>query len=505
MEEISINVLMDAKTEWTKQLTNILTIPIYEGFKSLYDDAIKETDPRYQEFSELQLFQEYLKKIPKWNQTIIDSETERIIQRTKVNYLDDVITTVFLCNVQVLSVVRLKNPDNEIDIKVPKVKNFIHRCYMECGREIYQNAYLFDTDDLPTYEIQKNNREILNIIKEGIIEAVRKLLPVKDIIKNYIGKINEETEDITIEKGIFREGSFNHIVKQNLKKGLHQIESEDEDEPSLHEEQPEALEEQINSRTLSDNIVNEIEENGSQNSSKSSINDDIISVNSQNQEQEKNIIEQEYSYQSLQNPKELQEKFSEYQENFSEEQERQVERPREYQERQAERQVERPREYQERQVERQVERPREYQERQAERQVERQVERPREYQEEREPVRYLPMREESTNEEVVEIMKNNHLGDKELENAYTKIVTMPNLEGKKKKRLRGDRKLLRSKDKHKLIVEKSYSPIQRTEVFKNVQNNLESEDENDAVFFADAPDRLESDFEEDDYSVPHQY
>jgi len=39
MEEISINVLMDAKTEWTKQLTNILTIPIYEGFKSLYDDA----------------------------------------------------------------------------------------------------------------------------------------------------------------------------------------------------------------------------------------------------------------------------------------------------------------------------------------------------------------------------------------------------------------------------------------------------------------------------------
>jgi len=93
MEEVSINVLVDAKTEYTKQLTNILTPLLLEGFNSLYDEAVqfKETtkNPDYDNYSELQIFQDYLRKIPKWNQDIIDTETNRIISKSKCEWLED--------------------------------------------------------------------------------------------------------------------------------------------------------------------------------------------------------------------------------------------------------------------------------------------------------------------------------------------------------------------------------------------------------------------------------
>ena len=42
MEDISINVLVDAKQEYTRQLTNILTPQIYDGLKSVYNRSKKD-------------------------------------------------------------------------------------------------------------------------------------------------------------------------------------------------------------------------------------------------------------------------------------------------------------------------------------------------------------------------------------------------------------------------------------------------------------------------------
>lgn len=174
MEEPSINVLVDAKTEYTKQLTNTLANLIKEGFDSLYEDACKfkedTNDPRYDDYSELQIFQDYLRKIPKWNQSIIDDETKRIINKSQCEWLEDLLAAVFISNAKVLSVIRLKNPSQQMKLKIPKLRNFIHKCYVECSREIYQNVYLFDNEEISTIEKQKNVRDIMNIVKEGIME-----------------------------------------------------------------------------------------------------------------------------------------------------------------------------------------------------------------------------------------------------------------------------------------------------------------------------------------------
>ena len=224
MEELSVNVLVDAKTEYTKQLTNLISPLILEGFLSIYDESLEiqasDLDPKYQEYSNLQIFQDLLKKIPKWNQDIIDTETDRIIKKTKCDWLDDLVGAVFISNAKVLSVIKTQNRKTEMKLKVPKIENFIHKCYVEAAREFYQSAYLFDDEDITSIEKQKNMRYAINIIKESVIEAVRRLLPVHEIIKTCLGKIftNDDDDDISVYSANDMDKSLKEFAKKNFEK-----------------------------------------------------------------------------------------------------------------------------------------------------------------------------------------------------------------------------------------------------------------------------------------------
>ena len=239
-EELSANALVDAKNEYTKLLTSYLTPCITEGFISLYDDAKNEkeekrNDSRYDDYSEIQIFQDFIKKIPKWNQDIIDKESDRIIQRSKCDWLERLLYGVFVSNAKVLSIVRIQpKKDDKMRLKIPKLRNFIHKCYVECGRELYKVAYLFDDEDITSIEKQKNIRDINSIVREGVIEAVRKLLPIQDILKDCIGNIGgENTMNSTLQSettgGGESEELFRKFASSNkMKKGIEEIHSETE-------------------------------------------------------------------------------------------------------------------------------------------------------------------------------------------------------------------------------------------------------------------------------------
>ena len=239
-EELSANALVDAKNEYTKLLTSYLTPCITEGFISLYEDAKNEkeekrNDSRYDDYSEIQIFQDFIKKIPKWNQDIIDKESDRIIQRSKCDWLERLLYGVFVSNAKVLSIVRIQpKKDDKMRLKIPKLRNFIHKCYVECGRELYKVAYLFDDEDITSIEKQKNIRDINSIVREGVIEAVRKLLPIQDILKDCIGNIGgENTMNSTLQSettgGGDSEELFRKFASSNkMKKGIEEIHSETE-------------------------------------------------------------------------------------------------------------------------------------------------------------------------------------------------------------------------------------------------------------------------------------
>ncbi len=236
-EELSANALVDAKNEYTKLLTSYLTPCITEGFISLYEDAKNEkeekrNDSRYDDYSEIQIFQDFIKKIPKWNQDIIDKESDRIIQRSKCDWLERLLYGVFVSNAKVLSIVRIQpKKDDKMKLKIPKLRNFIHKSYIECGRELYKVAYLFDDEDITTIEKQKNVRDINSIVRDGIVEAVRKLLPIQDILKDCIGNIGGENTTIqseTTDNGN-SEDMFRKFTNSNkLKNGIDEIHSDNE-------------------------------------------------------------------------------------------------------------------------------------------------------------------------------------------------------------------------------------------------------------------------------------
>ena len=73
MEEGSIAVLVDAKEEYTKQLISILKSYIYQGIKSIYQDAKDICHQDNTPDNVLMVFQDLLSRIPKWSQDIMNN------------------------------------------------------------------------------------------------------------------------------------------------------------------------------------------------------------------------------------------------------------------------------------------------------------------------------------------------------------------------------------------------------------------------------------------------
>ena len=155
MEDYNSNLLNDSKNEWTIRLTNILSVHIIEGFRSIFNEAIEICEKNDEVEKYLMTFQNFLSRIPKWNQTIIDNEAQRIKTNSKCNYLEDLITCVHVIQLKILSCVRTGSSNKKIDIDIPDFNTFLHNVYINIARKLYSNIYLFQVDISPL-EQQKN-------------------------------------------------------------------------------------------------------------------------------------------------------------------------------------------------------------------------------------------------------------------------------------------------------------------------------------------------------------
>jgi hypothetical protein len=209
-----LNFLVETKNEYTTHLINILTPLVFEGILSIYKEAQEIAGPD----NVLKIFQTFLKRIPKWNQVIIEKETNRIINSSQsYGWLGDLIKATLKANLIVL----MYNPTVKSQTKLDNsfyqniiVNDFIHKVYIECAREIWNNPYLL-YHNYPPIEIKRNQRDCMNIIKDCIKEAIRKLLPVKHILQIYLG---EEMELNNIDDNDNFEKAMSDAEEKNLAK-----------------------------------------------------------------------------------------------------------------------------------------------------------------------------------------------------------------------------------------------------------------------------------------------
>lgn len=191
---INTSILVEAKKEYTKVISGMLAPLLIEGFEHIYDKCLKECE-QTQNPEVLKSFQQTLRQIPKWNQDIIDDEYEHIANVDGCDILDDLVKAVFITNIKILSSVSGSRNPKKVMMTIPSTKRFIHKCFIECAREIYKDPFLF-SHDIGTIEQLRNRKEVHNLVEDAIEEAIRLMVPVRQILEEYLGDaLNDPDED----------------------------------------------------------------------------------------------------------------------------------------------------------------------------------------------------------------------------------------------------------------------------------------------------------------------
>lgn len=180
----SLNVLCEAKKEYTAQLCLIMCPVMIETFQELYETAVRDSKNK----KPLLQFQKHLKEVPNWSNAMSKNHSDNITDRCA--WFADLLAAVFVSFVKILSSVRLRAENKKISLKVPSNEVFIQTCYNNCAKDLYRDPYVF-------HEEQSEYERDLRLTKrftECIEATVKELIPVAEILKTYMS-----TEDKNID------------------------------------------------------------------------------------------------------------------------------------------------------------------------------------------------------------------------------------------------------------------------------------------------------------------
>ena len=220
MDDYNLNVLSEAKNEYSSRLINILSPLVIQGIKSIFNEALDLCVQNEESDKYLMTFQNFLSRVPRWNTNIITEERNRIIKESKCNYLEDLLTCVHITQVKILTSIRVSNHQKKIDIDIPSLNDFIHNVYISFARKLYSNIYLFEKDIMPL-DYQKNMRECDILCRESILNVIRESMPIENILRAYMDEtVHEEIIEETLEKQVDNEEAEDMLeeAKKNLEK-----------------------------------------------------------------------------------------------------------------------------------------------------------------------------------------------------------------------------------------------------------------------------------------------
>ena len=78
MDDYNVNVLSEAKNEYSSRLVSTLTPLLIQGIKSIFNEAVSLCKDNDENEKYLMTFQNFLSRVPKWNENIIDEETNSV-------------------------------------------------------------------------------------------------------------------------------------------------------------------------------------------------------------------------------------------------------------------------------------------------------------------------------------------------------------------------------------------------------------------------------------------
>ena len=115
MDDFNVSSLHESKNEWGARLITIMTPLIIDGYKSILDEAIKLCKDNGEMDKYIMTFQNFISRIPKWNQTIIETERKRICDKSGCSYLEDLVTCVHIIQLKILTAMRVGQKQKKVD------------------------------------------------------------------------------------------------------------------------------------------------------------------------------------------------------------------------------------------------------------------------------------------------------------------------------------------------------------------------------------------------------
>lgn len=188
MENISI--YSEARNEYVKQLSTWVVPPLVEFFRDEYE-RLSETEGR----GVMRAFQNFCAEVPRWNQDVIDANINKILDNCRCDYIEELMTAVFIAHTKMLTAIRVSSKQKKLSITLPKLDHFLHRVFTECARAFWKAPFLF-ADSGSAIEKQKNILQAESLCIDAVSGAVRSLLPVKNILRDYLDESDSDEESV---------------------------------------------------------------------------------------------------------------------------------------------------------------------------------------------------------------------------------------------------------------------------------------------------------------------
>ena len=251
--------LQESRNEWCNTLLQKLTPLICEGIRSIFTEAITLCKDNNENEKYLMTFQNFLTRIPKWNSNIIQEETNRILEKSQCNYLNDLISCVHIIQLKSLTCMRVGSKQKKVDIDIPSLSDFVHNVYINSARKLYSNVYLFELNLTPL-ATQKHNTEIEQLVKECILDTVRSNIPIENILQVYLDESMEEDVQVEVKEEII---SNEPIIEEESREDGDKIDQDKTIEVSgfENEKMDIALKQEMESLKPPENIRFDLDEN----------------------------------------------------------------------------------------------------------------------------------------------------------------------------------------------------------------------------------------------------
>jgi hypothetical protein len=178
---------------WLDYLCNKMSIGIIKQFDGMYNTAYKRDEKYKQKASDegkeykstvIEIFKYYLDKIHQLDSKTIEQLYKSIKNESEIpETFDDLVRATIKSLIIVLSDKKIKQVDEKYyNINIIK---FVHKCCIECGKLIYNHPTLF-YHNFDKKEMKDNKNRIIHIVKCGIRDVLIDILPLKDILSEYL-------------------------------------------------------------------------------------------------------------------------------------------------------------------------------------------------------------------------------------------------------------------------------------------------------------------------------